>query len=72
VDVETLFNDERSLGVLRSAMWGQADKHGRQDRSITWQTAKGREDAFHTKIEGSGCTESYRPDRRSSARLSAA
>src|ERR1700733_3757483 len=31
-DVETLFADKTSFGVLRSALWGQVGKNGRQER----------------------------------------
>src|SRR5256714_11513458 len=31
-DVETLFSDKTSFGVLRSPLWGQADPQGRQKR----------------------------------------
>jgi hypothetical protein len=45
-DVETLFADKNSFGVLRSALWGQADADGVQERLIVWQTARGREEVI--------------------------
>lgn len=41
-DVETLFRDRFAFGVLRSALWGQ------EERMVTWQTAKGREEFVFT------------------------
>jgi hypothetical protein len=42
-DVETLFADKFSFGVLRSALWGQAGADGMQERNVIWQTARSRE-----------------------------
>ena len=44
-DVETLFSDKNSFGVLRSALWGQAGEDGIQERPVTWQIS-GRRDEF--------------------------
>jgi hypothetical protein len=43
-DVETLFADKHSFGVLRSALWGQAGEDGQQERLVVWQTARMREE----------------------------
>jgi hypothetical protein len=47
-DVETLFADKNSFGVLRSALWGQAGEDGYQERLVVWQTARGREEVIFT------------------------
>jgi hypothetical protein len=47
-DIESLFSDKHSFGVLRSALWGQSDRFGRQERNIVWQTAKSREEVIFT------------------------
>lgn len=44
-DVETLFSDKNSFGVLRSALWGQAGEDGIQERPVVWQVS-GRRDEF--------------------------
>lgn len=47
-DVETLFSDKNSLGVLRSALWGQADENGKQERLVVWQIAGNRDEFIFT------------------------
>jgi hypothetical protein len=47
-DVETLFADQKAFGVLRSALWGQADASGRRERIVTWQTGNKREEVVFT------------------------
>ena len=47
-DVETLFRDRNAHGVLRSALWGQLGRDGRQERLVTWQTVDGREEFVFT------------------------
>jgi hypothetical protein len=47
-DVETLFADKNSFGVLRSALWGQAGEDGVQERLIVWQTVRSREEVIFT------------------------
>lgn len=44
-DVETLFADKNSFGVLRSALWGQENAAGRQERLVVWHIA-GKRDEF--------------------------
>src|SRR5262249_35209229 len=44
-DVETLFSDKNSFGVLRSALWGQESSAGWQERLVVWQIA-GKRDEF--------------------------
>jgi hypothetical protein len=41
-DAETLFADKNSFGVLRSALWGQVGRDGKQERVVCWQTADER------------------------------
>ncbi len=40
-DMERVVNDRDAQGVLRSATWSQRVKDGRQNRIVTWATAKG-------------------------------
>jgi hypothetical protein len=47
-DVETLFSDKNSFGVLRSALWGQTNESGLQERPVTWQTARLRDEFIFT------------------------
>ncbi len=47
-DVETLFNDKRSFGLLRSALWGQDGQDGRQERRVTWQVRGSRDEFLFT------------------------
>jgi hypothetical protein len=47
-DVETLFGDKTSFGVLRSALWGQANADGLQERLIVWHTAHLRDEFIFT------------------------
>jgi hypothetical protein len=47
-DIETLFADKNSFGVLRSALWGQAGDDGLQERVVVWQTARQREEFIFT------------------------
>src|SRR5579884_1645571 len=47
-DVETLFADKNSFGLLRSALWGQANEQERQERLIVWQTTTERKDFIFT------------------------
>lgn len=47
-DCETMFNNERMFGILRSALWGQAGPDGKQERGVCWQTANGREEFLFT------------------------
>jgi hypothetical protein len=35
-DIENLFTENTALNMLRSAMWGQEDKDGRQERIVTY------------------------------------
>src|SRR5262249_41198861 len=42
-DCETLFADNNSHGVLRSALWGQADRNGRQERFVVWHVGGHRD-----------------------------
>ncbi len=43
-DVESLLDDSMAIGVLRSALWGQSQGGGYQERNITW-------DAHNTHLE---------------------
>jgi len=43
-DAETMLRDEATMGVLRSALWGQVGRDGKQERIVTWQTAKKSEE----------------------------
>jgi hypothetical protein len=43
-DVETLFREQNAVGVLRSALWGQVDATGRQERTVVWQTGLERDE----------------------------
>ncbi len=44
-DCESLFDDDRALGVLRSALFGQKDPQTHlQVRRVTWTTARGKEE----------------------------
>jgi hypothetical protein len=47
-DVETLLADKNSLGVLRSALWGQTGEDGLQERLVFWHTARHREEVIFT------------------------
>ena len=47
-DAETLLRDKKAFGVLRSALWGQKGENGQQERVVTWQTAKEREEVVFT------------------------
>jgi hypothetical protein len=47
-DVETLFADRNAVGVLRSALWGQQGKGGRQERLVVWHVARRREELLFT------------------------
>jgi hypothetical protein len=47
-DVETLLADKNSLGVLRSALWGQSGEDNVQERLIVWQTFRQREEVIFT------------------------
>jgi hypothetical protein len=47
-DMETLFRDKNSAGVLRSALWGQVANDGRQERNVVWQTAGTRHEFVFT------------------------
>lgn len=47
-DAETMFKDENTFGVLRSALWGQAGADGRQERVVCWRTAKQPEEFVFT------------------------
>jgi hypothetical protein len=42
-DMERVTADKDAQGVLRSATWSQRNKEGRQNRLVTWATAKGVE-----------------------------
>jgi hypothetical protein len=44
-DVETLFKDKNSFGVLRSSLWGQVGTDGLQVRKVDWKVA-GRPEEF--------------------------
>ena len=35
-DVENIFNDRTNMNLLRSALWGQKDKSGKQQRFVTY------------------------------------
>ena len=45
-DAETLFADKNSFGVLRSALWGQVGKNGKQERLVVWHIGGRREEFF--------------------------
>jgi hypothetical protein len=47
-DAETLFADKKSFGVLRSALWGQESRAGRQERLVVWQVGGRREEFIFT------------------------
>jgi len=47
-DAETMFKDDMAVGVLRSALWGQTGRDGKQERIVTWQTAKKSEEFVFT------------------------
>ena len=38
-DVETVFDDKKSWGLLRSALWGQKDRNGVEQRLVSWTIA---------------------------------
>ena len=44
-DMETLFSDKNAFGVLQSALWGQTNAHGVQERVVDW-TIAGMPDEF--------------------------
>jgi hypothetical protein len=47
-DVETLLGDKNAAGVLRSALWGQEGKDGRQERLVCWHIAGKRREVVFT------------------------
>jgi hypothetical protein len=47
-DVETLFSDKNSFGVLRSALWGQVGKNGQQERPVVWHIGGDRQEFCFT------------------------
>lgn len=48
-DVENIFNERGNMNLLRSALWGQKDKSGRQRRLVTYGTYPGER---HLEFEG--------------------
>lgn len=47
-DVETIFADKTSHGVLRSALWGQHGNDHKQERVVSWQTGPLRDECLFT------------------------
>jgi hypothetical protein len=43
-DCETMFADKNTAGVLRSALWGQVGRDGKQERLVCWQTGPLRDE----------------------------
>ncbi|QDU20598.1 hypothetical protein [Urbifossiella limnaea] len=47
-DAEAMFADKTTSGVLRSALWGQVGRDGKQERLVCWQTGPLRDEFVFT------------------------